>query len=120
MNDNGECDWFDRKYDGGRRPTLKDKTELFRQVFAEDGIKIPDRAKIGIEKRLQHALFELKNRYCESAHVIAHSLLFCCSPLLGLDERKYQEYVAEYERLMKKHEKACSFTSNYELSDVTE
>lgn len=110
---NRDYSWFDRKYDGDGKPTLKDRAELFKQVFEDDGIKIPDRAKRGLEKRLQQALFELKNNYHESSHVIAYSLLFCCSPLLNIDEKKYREYITEYERLIKKHENKCSFTSNY-------
>lgn len=105
--------WFDIKYDRGEKPTLEDKMELFNQVFIDEGIKIPDRAKRALEKRLQQALFELKRDYHPSSHVIAHSILFCCSPLLELDQQKLQKYMDEYAKLIKKHEGTISFVDNY-------
>ena len=98
-----DANWFDKKYQDGKRPTLADRTHLFHQIFASAGIKISDRVKKSLEKELKGCLFQLKKQYSPSLNVEAYGLLFCCAPLLDLDDEKYQGYVEQYREITERH-----------------
>jgi len=105
--------WFNEKYKDGEKPSLVDKLNLFREVFSEEDIKIPDRTKNKLKELLKKTLYDLKRDYSESSHVIAHSILFCCSPLLNLEKNEYKEYINLYSSLMEKYESKTSFNHNF-------
>ena len=113
----GDYSWFDIKAKSG---TLKyeDKKKLFNQIFDDSGVVLTTRAKKSLEKILQQQIFNLRSNSggSESAHTIAHSILTCFAPIMGLNEEQYQKYLSEYQKAIKKHDGCCVFKKNYQQS----
>jgi len=108
------AEWFDRKCESGRQPTLEEKAALFRDL----PVRFPDRAKEKIISYLQDALFELKRQYTPSSHVIAHNLLFCIAPMMGMDEAEYPKLLRAYNEALEKHRDKVSLALNFRQAET--
>ena len=112
MENTGDYRWFDEKVQAGGL-TYSDKRKLFEQVFSEAGINVSSRTMRRLEGILKNAIFNLKSNGSESAHAIAHNLLTCICPFIGLDKEQYEKLNQQYQQAMQKHKKRCAFKKNY-------
>jgi len=84
-----DSEWFDEKYKGGGKPTLRDRAELFKEFK----FHFSERQKREIKDDLDQCLHELRREYKPSLQVKVYELLFCFAPISGMDKKMYNDYV---------------------------
>jgi hypothetical protein len=113
-----DTSWFDNIYGDGRKPSLKDKQELFAQSVREIGLRVPDRAKSKIEEKIRYYLFKMKRNYSPGVEILAHNYIFCLAPCAGIDRDRINEYRKQYSELILRHAKNRPFDINYDEQEV--
>ena len=106
--------WFDKKYRNGEKPTLRDRAALFGQL----DIRLSDRTKRKLEEQLNDALYNFGRNYSPSNHALAYGLLFCLTPLIGLEEKVYLQHVAKYNKILEKHKGKIVFNCNFDPDET--
>ncbi len=112
--DRRDIAWFDQKYLGGLKPTIRDRAELLSKLE----LHLSDRAKKSLLEYLDQTLIALASNgsYSPALDLLTYELL-SLSLMAGIEQTEFDKRLNRYRTSLSKYERVRVFQSNFPLTE---